>query len=117
MDFLKILGVGLLVLVTTTFLGVLLSSNSFLTSSLILVVTYSIIGYLSAKKPYPYSFAYKLAFTLVCINIFSSQFFLGVNVLENSRILFFAMIIGIGFSFIGVFIGIKRSMRKEKIDV
>ena len=102
-SFVKTLGISILILLLTSYIGILLFKDVLFVSIIALVVTYFCNGLIAAKtnKIYPYFAAYMSAIVLIVINYIFSFIFLDLNVFINSEVVFSSLVTGTFVSLLG----------------
>jgi hypothetical protein len=111
----KTLGISILVMLLTSFLGILLIRDVLLLSIFSLLITYFLNGFIAAKlyQKYPYFLAYMTALILLVINQVFSQFIIGLDVFLNPDSIFYSLLVGTSVSLLGAFVKISIERRRE----
>lgn len=103
--FIKTLGISILLMVVTGFIGVMLIQDIFYLSIVSLIITYFLNGYIASATNtiYPYFNAYMTALALVIINLAFSYLVLGLNILINPDVVFYSLLTGTSVSLAGAY--------------
>ncbi|MBD8071140.1 hypothetical protein [Bacillus sp. PS06] len=116
-SFLKTLGISILILIVTSFVGILLLGDVLLVSMVVLLITYFCNGIIAAKtnNTYPYFAAYMSAIVLILINFIFSIVLLDINVFINADIVFSALLTGTLVSLVGAQLQLYLRRRSEHV--
>lgn len=103
--FIKTLGISILLMMVTGFIGVVVIQDIFYLSLVSLVITYFFNGFIASatNTVYPYFNAYMTAMVLIIINLVFSYLVLGLNILMNPDIVFYSLLIGTSVSLAGAY--------------
>ncbi len=114
--FFKTLGISILIMCISSFIGILLMKDVLVISIFVLSVTYFFNGFFSAKTNniYPYFAAYMSALVLIFINYLFSYLLLDLNVFINSEIIFSSLLTGTVVSLLGAQVQI--FLRKRRLE-
>ncbi|MBD7984756.1 hypothetical protein H9649_09195 [Sporosarcina sp. Sa2YVA2] len=112
MKYIQVLGIVMFAMIGFSFLMVLAIPNFLLHSTIVMIFTYGLLGYLSRSFLFPYFSAYMLACALVVFNILFSQFFYGLPMLFEPDIALFSFVTATMIAIVGVYIFRKLEARR-----
>lgn len=112
MKYIQVLGIVTVSMILFSFIFVLVIPDFLIHSTIVMIFSYGLLGYLSRSFHFPYFAAYMLACVLVVINILFSQFFFGLPMLFEPDIALFSFVNAGAITIASVFIFRKIEARR-----
>lgn len=105
-SFFKTIGISLLIMLISSFVGILLIKDVVFLSVASSVVTYVINGYVASQtnQRFPYYNAYMTALFLTVVNVLFYGIVIGLNVLLNVNVVFYSILVAASLSLLGAYV-------------
>jgi len=112
MKYIQVLGIVTVAMIAFSFVMVLAIPNFLVHSTVVMIFSYGLLGYLTRTFHFPYFSAYMLACTLVVFNTLFAQFFYGLPMLFEPDIALFSFVNATVIAIVSVFIFRKVEARR-----